>query len=498
MRLERNTNLELTNKCATATRRAFLSRSGWIVVGTGLPPQKIVASDAISPVMAKLSDYMAETRNRAVPEEVLETAKEHILDTVAAMISGSRLPPGRAAIEFARANAGHEIATVVASNIRCDAMAAALANGVLAHSDETDDSHSPSQSHPGCSIVPGALAAGEQFGVAGLHFIRSVVLGYDIGTRVSMTLGGLRFQAESHRDTHSICGGFGSAAAAGCAASLNPQQMRWLLDYAAQQTAGIAAWQRDTRHMEKAFVFAGMTARNGVTCALLVRSGWTGVDDIMSGPDNFLLANAAKADPAGLIDELGERYEVMRTNIKKWPVGSPIQAPLDALDMLLKGHSFNAAQVQRVNVRVATREAAIVDNRNMPDICLQHMVALMLIDKTVTFRSAYDKTRMKDPAVLRERAKVQLIPDEDLDRQLPSREAIVEVILIDGTHLRERVDAVRGTAQNPMSREEVVAKARDLITPVLGAEICTNLIDKVLALENVKDLRDLRPLLQRA
>jgi len=248
--------------------------------------------------------------------------------------------------------------------------------------------------------------------------------------------------------------------------------------------------------MEKAFVFAGMTARNGLTSALLVESGWTGVDDIMSGPDNFLVANAPNVDPAGLVDKLGARYEVMRTNIKKWPVGSPIQAPLDALDIITKRHPFSADEVQHVDVRVATREAAIVDNRDIPDICLQHMVAVMLIDKTVLFRSAHDKPRMKDPAVLRERAKVQLIPDEELERQLPSREAIVDVILNDGTHLRERVDAVRGTAQNPMTREEVIAKSRDLIAPVLGAANCTNLIEKVLALENVNDIREMRPLLQ--
>jgi 2-methylcitrate dehydratase PrpD len=159
--------------------------------------------------------------------------------------------------------------------------------------------------------------------------------------------------------------------------------MCWLLDYAAQESAGIAAWQRDTQHMEKAFVFAGMPARNGVTAALLVHGGWTGVDDIMSGSDNFLLAYALEPDPAALIEKLGERYEVTRTNIKKWPVGSPIQAPLDALENLRNRHPFDLEQLQRVIVKVATRAATIVDNRDVPDICLQHIVAVMLVNKTV-------------------------------------------------------------------------------------------------------------------
>jgi 2-methylcitrate dehydratase PrpD len=99
---------------------------------------------------------------------------------------------------------------------------------------------------------------------------------------------------------------------------------------------------------------------------------------------------------------------------------------------------------------------------------------------------------------LRERAKVQLIPDEALDKLHPARVAIVEVTLADGTKLTERVEAVRGTAQNPMTREEVVTKARELISPLLGADKSAKLIQKVLALETVKDVRELRPLLQRA
>ncbi len=199
-----------------------------------------------------------------------------------------------------------------------------------------------------------------------------------------------------------------------------------------------------------------------------------------------------------MVEKLGERYEITRTNIKKWTVGSPIQAPLDALEILLKRHPFNADQVQNVNVRVATDEASIVDNREVPDICLQHMVAVMLIDKTASFKAAHDKPRMQDPEVLRQRAKIQLIKDSELQRRMPRREAIVEVTLSDGTKLSEHVEAVRGTAENPMPRDEVVAKCRDLMTPVLGAAAATSLIEKILGLENTKNIRELRPLLQRS
>ena len=482
---------------ADLNRRRLLKQAGWAMVAAACRPWLGFAADQISPAMTRLSAYMSEARNRALPEEVVEKVKHHLLDTIASMVSGSELPPGRAAIQFARAYGGEKIATVVASNVLCGPIEAALANGVLAQADEADDSHAPSLSHPGCAVVPAALAAGERFGADGAQFLRAVALGYDVGTRISMTVGAQNFMNATHRDTHSLSEGFGAAAAAGCAANLNAQQMRWVLDYAAQQSSGIAFWQRDTEHFEKAFVFGGMTARDGVTAALLVQSGWTGVNDAFSGSDNFLLASLPKSDPAGLVDKLGERYEVVRTNIKKWTVGSPIQAPLDALENVRKKHPFEAEQVKQVTVRIATDEASVVNNRDIPDICLQYMLAVMLIDKTASFRAAHDKARMQDPAVLRERAKIQLIPDAELEKLLPKRVALVEVTFTDGTHLGERVDAVRGTAENPMSREEVVAKARDLMAPALGAATSTKLIDSVLALQSVKDIRELRPLLQR-
>jgi 2-methylcitrate dehydratase PrpD len=460
-------------------------------------------SPPISPLMEELSNYMSQAVTRLLPEEVVEKAKHHVLDTFAAMISGSALAPGLAALQFAQAYGGKEVATVVASRTVCGPIEAAFANGVLAHSDETDDSHGPSRSHPGASVVPAAFAGGEQFGISGAHFLRAVVLGYDVGPRVTMSMGGPAYQAATHRSTHGTVATFAAAAAAGCAAGFNAKQFRYLLDYAAQQTSGIGAWARDIEHMEKAFLFGGKPAAGGVATSTLIRSGWTGVDDVFSGSDNFFEAYAPrengvlKADPSQLTKGLGERYEITRTNIKKWSVGSPIQAPLDALAGFFQKRSFSADDVRKVVVRIATDEANTVSNREMPDICMQHMVAVMLLDKTVTFASAHDKPRMQDPAVLRQRAKVDVAADQRIDARRPRREAIVELTLADGTQLSEWVRDVRGTAENPMTRDEVVTKARDLITPVLGAAGCSALIGKLLSLETLGDVRELRQALQK-
>ena len=450
-------------------------------------------------MMDVFSAYMASAGTRALRAEIAEHAKHHLLDTLASMISGAELSPGQAAQRYIRAHGGTGTATIVGTTLTASPSDAALANGIMAHADETDDSHNASRSHPGCAVIPATLAVGEELGVDGARFLGAVTLGYDIGTRVVVALFGSRatFSYESSLSTHSIAGTFGAAAGSASVAGLDAHQMRWVLDYTAQQSSGIRAWQRDTDHIEKAFVFGGMPARNGVTSALVVRSGWNGVDDIFSGPDNFFTAYASKSQPELLVEKLGEQYEVAFTDIKKWTVGSPIQGPLDAIEAIRGRQSFAVDQVQRVTVRLAPTVAAVVDNRDIPDICLQHMVAVMVLDKTVSFHAAHDKPRMHDPAVLRQRAKVTLVRDEELAEFLPIRVTIVEIELADGSCHSERVDAVRGTPRNPMSRAEVIDKARDIITPILGGEKSKRLIELVYAIETVADIRSLRPLLQR-
>jgi 2-methylcitrate dehydratase PrpD len=173
-----------------------------------------------------LTRYMAAAPAADLPPEVAEHAKHHMLDTLAAMISGAELPPGQAALRYARAHAGQGSVSVAASPLTVPPAEAALANGMMAHADETDDSHNASRSHPGCAVVPAALAVGEQFGIDGAHLLRAVTLGYDVGSRVVMAMGGAQFSYQSSLSTHSIAGTFGAAAAA---AAPNVPAMLWVL-----------------------------------------------------------------------------------------------------------------------------------------------------------------------------------------------------------------------------------------------------------------------------
>jgi len=217
------------------TRRSVL-RMTTAVAGLALGSTRAGAeSSGPSPAMAALSSYMSEAGTRALPAEVAEQAKHHLIDTLAAMISGSQLPPGQAAARHISAHAGKGVATVAGTALIAAPLDAALANGVMAHADETDDSHGASRSHPGCAIVPAALATAEELGADGARLLRAVTLGYDVGPRVLMAMGGAQFSYASSLSTHSIGGTFGAAAAASCIAALDARQMRWALDYTAQQ-----------------------------------------------------------------------------------------------------------------------------------------------------------------------------------------------------------------------------------------------------------------------
>jgi len=449
----------------------------------------------ISPTMRRLSEYIAAAVRRPLPPEVVEKTKHHVLDTIAAMVSGSQLLPGRKAIGYVKTLGGVREASVIGSDFITTAVNAALANGMLAHADETDDSHAPSLTHPGCGIVPAALAMAERERQSGTALLRAVALGYDVGCRLTQSLDAYQFREDGH-STHSFGPMFGAAAAAGALARLSEREVRHLLSFTAQQAAGVSCWMRDGEHIEKAFDFGGMPARNGVAAATMVAHGFTGVDDVFAGERNFFVAYGRKPDPSLLTLGLGATYEIINTNIKRWSVGSPIQAPLDSLSELIREQGFKAADVEKLVVRVAHQGANTVDNRDMPDICLQHMCAVMLMDGKVTFESSHDEKRMGDRRVLALRSRIELLGDDSLSAALPSRQGIVEVTLKGGRTLRHHTKGVRGSAENPMTRAEVDEKSYDLMAPIIGKAKARKLCDALWKLEKVRDLRALRPLLR--
>jgi 2-methylcitrate dehydratase PrpD len=320
------------------------------------------------------------------------------------------------------------------------------------------------------------------------------VLGYDIGGRINFAIGPETIR-RSHRSETSIGCGFGAAAAAASVARLNEEQTRYVLSYTAQQTSGLFYWYRDYEHVEKAFVFGGMPARNGVAAVTFVRSGFTGVSDPFSGEHNFFEAFSPDPKPALMLNGLGSQFQIMLTTIKHYPVGLPIQAPLDALMILKRKNRITVNDVQSITAFVPSNVAHVVNNRTMPDVNLQYILAVAMLDGDLTFEAAHSYERMNDPAVVEMKQRVTLVADAELGAAKIPRQGIIEIITKGGSKLREHVVNALGSAGNPMTTEEVEEKSNKLLSPVLGRDRSQDLIHTIWNLERVRRVRELRPLL---
>jgi 2-methylcitrate dehydratase PrpD len=449
-----------------------------------------------------LAEYMVRARMAELPGHVAMRGKHHILDTLAAIVSGTTLPVARMALKYASLQGAGGDATVIGLKGRCNAVVAALANGMLAHADETDDSHAAAGMHPGCAILPPAFAMAEKNGKSVADLLKAVVLGYDVGARLMRAIGANIRQQNRRYDTHAFGGVFGAAAAAGAltATPLDVTQCRYLLSYAAQQASGLASYPMDTFHVEKAFIFAGMPARSGMTAATMLEAGFTGIEDDLEGYNGFLPSHGAeKADPVQLSDKLGERFEITRTNIKKYSVGSPIQAPVDCLANIMAEHKVGPDDAAEIVVYTAKGEDKITrSDQHMSNLNLRYLLAATLIDGGLTFHAAHDDARVHAPEIERITKKIAIRAKPDLASAESPRQGMVEFVTRDGKTFSNRVVKVRGAMENPMSTEEVAAKARELLRVALPADRSERVVETVLALEKLPKVADLVTLINPA
>ncbi|MBT5030786.1 MAG: MmgE/PrpD family protein [Proteobacteria bacterium] len=490
-------NLTQSDDDLLITRRRTLQSAGGLLAAASLPTASVAQNEA--PIIAarrpdltgRLARYMVSARDLQLPPSVMLAAKHRLLDTLSAIVSGARLKPGEVAIEYVRQQAGIPEASVTTTDIMTSAVNAALANAMSAHADETDDFHPFTKAHPGCSVVPAALAMAEREGSSGDELLKSIVLGYDLSCRFLVALRPALVRAK-HRSAEGYSSTFGATAAAASLARFDETQMRYALSYAVQQVSGVWSWVRDVEHIEKAFDFSGMGARNGVAATTMIQAGFTGVLDALEGERNVLDALSTDAAPEELVADLGSRYYVEETAIKTFPVGYPIQSPLAAFFRLREEHGLTVDNVEHILVRLPEDGARIVDSRSMPDVNVQHIMTVALVDGMINFENSHSFERMSDPVVVAARERIELVADPELVVLDAPRSGFVEVTVNGGRKVSLFVSHAPGTPENPLDSEGVAAKARELVTPILGAAKTAGLIDQVNSIEELADVRDLR------
>lgn len=421
----------------------------------------------------RVVDHLRARREVVRGEQAREATELHLLDSLAAVISGRVMPVGMTAAAWLATRSSRGQSSVAGQADTQHAEEAAFLNAMCAHADESDDSHEPSRSHPGASIVPTAVAVAEQLGSGAEDVLDAVALGYEACALMNWLIWSTPAQRRrAHGSTHGMGGLWGSAVAAATLHGFDDRQLRSLFAYTGQLAGGLGTWLRDEHHVEKAFVFSGMPAWNAVRAVELVAAGWPGVRDTFDGDITFFSAFGRDVEESAIERAASGPPVVVETNIKKYCVGSPAQAAVQAAEELY-ADGVRPAEIAAVRCCLPEDLAYIVDQRDMTNINVQYLVARTLVEGTCTFAGAHDEEGSKIPAVADVLARTVLVADTSME---PIRQARVEVDLRDGTVRTRRVFPVRGTKDDPMSRAEVEAKADDLLSMALPADARRELI----------------------
>jgi len=436
---------------------------------------------------ANVAAELTRLRTCTLSPHVYRDAALHTLDTLAAMVSAARIPAGQAILRFARHNirpAGAARSSVAGTDMRGDPVTVARVNGMLAHADETDDSHQRSLSHPGCAVVPAALAVAEARASRGTEFLRAVVAGYELTARFNMSLDeDYRSSKGSRPSSHAIGGVFGATAASATLLDLSADQVQHALAYCAQLAAGTNAFLRDRDHVLKAFVFGGMPASNGVLAATLVQDGLTGFHGVFDGSPNYPDVLASSVDESFLLDSWSEPYAVTETNFKLHSVGSPIQALVEAAEALAA--RIPIADIESITIHLPPKNAHVVDNNPSPNLNAGYIVAVTLADGRLSFEMAHDYDAAARQPYVSLIAKAEIRADDAL---AGTRGGGVTLTLASGQQVQEIIRVPRGTYGAPLDERAAIEKSMQLLTPTLGAGRAERLCHAVLNLHQSSTL----------
>lgn len=432
-----------------------------------------------------LSEFASATRNSDISAAAIAATKRHILDCTGVGLAATVEPAGRIVLDITREQGGAPQARVLGSNLRTSAVAAAWANGSLAHLLDFDDT---GFSHPTACILPGALAMAEEAGATGADLVAAVCIGLEVFER--MSLSGRQHEPELRRrgfHPTSLYGCSAAAAAAGRIARLNPRQMAVAIGLAAANAGGLTqhfgTWGKG--------IHAGNAARAGVTSVLLARKDYFADPDGLDGDFGFYSAfhGAGNFNLGKVADGLGTHWSIVDPGltVKRYPCCGGNLRALDAARALIEEHAIKFDDVAKLEVDVHPDLLNTVRFHKPTQgfrgkFSIDYVLAAMLLDARVDLDSFSDEycnsARMRASI-----DKVQVNPHHEwADDPVSRRKAPVTITMQDGRKFTRLVEKVRGSPGNPMTRDELLGKYRDCASRVFKGE---RLERSITALENL-------------
>jgi 2-methylcitrate dehydratase PrpD len=442
--------------------------------------------DGRTPVMDALVEFVLAVDAASLPPAVVEAARRSMADWLGTAIRGAAEPLANALAAVIAITGGERQATVVGRALRTSTLMASLANGAQSHALDFDDTHLPSIVHGAAPVAPVVLALGEWRHATGAQALAAFVAGFEVETRIGRVLG--RALADRGWHVTGLLGHFGAAAAAGKLLGLDAGRLAHALGIAGTQAAGL---EQSFGTMSKP-LHPGKAAMNGLLAALLAREGFTGATAMLDGPRGLAPTFLGAADLGAAVEDFGKRFEILENSTKPYAACHLTHATIDAARALRGRVVPDAVATIRCHVHPLVLEVA---NHTTPRTGLEAKFSVAFCATMGLLRGdagerEFSEASLGDPVVAGLMARVT----PEADTSLGMGAARMSVRLADGRVLEERVSAARGTADNPLTRDELEAKFRRLAEVVLPAARVTELVAALRGLADLPDMAELAAL----
>jgi len=436
----------------------------------------------VSYVVERFAAWAVQARSAPLSPEVLHHAKRAVIDWHAALFAGAVNPPGTL-LEKALAEELDRGRATLAMGRKATVRAAALINGTAAHTEEFDDIFRDGIYHPGAPTIAAALAIAQSEGLSGQQFLRGVVAGYEISTRIGAAMGRAHYRYFHNTGT---IGCFGAASAVAELLGLSEKQFAHSLATVATFAAALQqAFRMDS--MSKP-LHAGRAAEAGVTAALGAREGLTGSLDVIEGEAGFGRAMGDGPDWDKALATLGRDFHITRMTFKNHGCCGHTFAAIDGALALKERMKVAAEDIERVEVGTyrAGVEVAHYDAPQTPAegrFSLKYVVATALTHGSVRL-AAFQPARLSDAGTRALMRNVSLKVDPELDATFPAqRAARVTLATRDGRRETLLQPTRKGDPDMPLTDAELESKFMELASPVLGEARARALLGRLWRLE---------------